>query len=272
MTDEAKTARIRELNDELRTNGRALNGRVVVMGGLVNDSAEKRHQVFEAVAKFDDWTTGDDPYGEHDFGKVVVEGEAIIRKIDYYSLDEAHGSEHPEDQKTTIRVLTLRLLAKRLDALVEHANEVVEQLLVGHHIVDHVTDDLLGDICLNVAVAVPPQEQASSNPRCPLVALLESMGLPDGKHEIGREDVDLEDLFVVKVGLRAVEGTFKCRFIAKKEGFARSCDHTLVKPDHLVGGHPDRLDRHLARMSKISLSVSRSSSANASRSNTPRTG
>ncbi|TBC00435.1 DUF3768 domain-containing protein [Rhizobium ruizarguesonis] len=28
-------------------------------------------------------------------------------KIDYYGLDEAHGSEHPEDQKTTIRVMTL---------------------------------------------------------------------------------------------------------------------------------------------------------------------
>ncbi|MBP2444001.1 DUF3768 domain-containing protein [Rhizobium leguminosarum] len=107
MTDVEKTNRIRELNDELRTKGRAFNGRVVAAGGIVNDSAEKRQQVFEVVAKFDEWTTGDDPYGEHDFGKVDVDGEAFIWKIDYYSLDEGHGSEHPEDQKTTIRVLTL---------------------------------------------------------------------------------------------------------------------------------------------------------------------
>ncbi|ANL87105.1 DUF3768 domain-containing protein [Rhizobium phaseoli] len=107
MTNDAKTARIRELNDELRTKGRALNGRIVAMGGLVNDTPEKRHQVFAAVVNYDAWTTGDDPYGEHDFGKVIVDGEAFIWKIDYYSLDEADGSEHPEDQKTTIRVLTL---------------------------------------------------------------------------------------------------------------------------------------------------------------------
>lgn len=90
MTDDEKTARIRELNDELRTKGHALNGRVVVMGGLTNESREKHHSVFEAVAKFDAWTTGDDPYGEHDFGKVVVDGEAFIWKIDYYAIgDEA---------------------------------------------------------------------------------------------------------------------------------------------------------------------------------------
>lgn len=108
MTDDEKTIRIRELNDELRTKGQALNGRVVAVGGLVNDSIEKRHRVFEAVAKFDAWTTGDDPYGEHDFGKVSVDDEAFMWKIDYYAIgDEAHGSEHPEDPAVTIRVLTL---------------------------------------------------------------------------------------------------------------------------------------------------------------------
>lgn len=107
MTDDEKTARIRELNDELRTKGDALNGRVVVMGGLINEDREKHHRVFEAIAKFDAWNKGDDPYGEHDFGKVEVDGKAFIWKIDYYSLDEAHGSENPEDQKTTIRVMTL---------------------------------------------------------------------------------------------------------------------------------------------------------------------
>ncbi len=50
---------------------------------------------------------GDDPYGEHDFGKVEVNGEAVIFKIHYYTLDEMHGSEHPEDPNITIRVMTL---------------------------------------------------------------------------------------------------------------------------------------------------------------------
>ncbi|WP_425624906.1 DUF3768 domain-containing protein [Agrobacterium radiobacter] len=108
MTDEEKKARIRELNDELRTKGHALNGRFVAVGGLINEDQEKRLRVFEAAAAFDAWTTGDDPYGEHDFGKFTVDGEDFMFKIDYYAIgDEAHGSEHPEDQATTIRVLTL---------------------------------------------------------------------------------------------------------------------------------------------------------------------
>jgi hypothetical protein len=107
MTDEEKIVRIRELNDELRTKGHALNGRIVAMGGLINDDREKHRRVFEAAAAFDSWTAGDDPYGEHDFGRFTVDGEAFMFKIDYYSLDEAHGSEHPEDQNTTIRVMTL---------------------------------------------------------------------------------------------------------------------------------------------------------------------
>ncbi len=107
MTDEEKTAQIRALNDELRLNGRALNGRMVAMGQLGHDGDEKIIRVYRAAAAFDDWPEGDDPYSEHDFGRFEVDGEAYIFKIDYFSLDETHGSEHPEDQHTTIRVMTL---------------------------------------------------------------------------------------------------------------------------------------------------------------------
>ena len=108
MTDEEKTIRIRELNDELRLNGRALNGRMVAMGTLGHDGDEKIVRVYRAAAAFDDWPEGDDPYQEHDFGKFEVDGEAFIFKIDYYAIgDEQHGSEHPEDPAVTIRVMTL---------------------------------------------------------------------------------------------------------------------------------------------------------------------
>lgn len=46
-------------------------------------------------------------YGEHDVGKIDVDGEAVIFKIDYYSLDEMHGSDHPEDPNVTVRVMTI---------------------------------------------------------------------------------------------------------------------------------------------------------------------
>lgn len=107
MTDDERTIRIRELNDELRTQGHALNGRVVAMGGLVNEEREKQIRVARAARQHTDWNRGDDPYGEHDFGKFEVDGEQFMFKIDYYSLDEAQGSEHPEDPAVTIRVMTL---------------------------------------------------------------------------------------------------------------------------------------------------------------------
>jgi hypothetical protein len=101
-----KVYRIRQLNDELRTEGSCRNGRVVAAGRLAQE-IEKIGKVAAAVATHDDWNEGDDPYSEHDFGKLDVEGEAVIWKIGYYSLDEMHGSEHPEDPNVTIRILTL---------------------------------------------------------------------------------------------------------------------------------------------------------------------
>lgn len=70
--------------------------------GRLAQEFEKITNVIAAVAAFDD-----DPYGEHDFGKVDVYGEAVIWKIDYYSLDEKHGSDHPEDPAVTVRILTI---------------------------------------------------------------------------------------------------------------------------------------------------------------------
>lgn len=101
-----KIYRIRQLNDELRTEGSCRNGRMVAAGRLAQEH-EKIGNIATAVAAFDDWHEGDDPYGEHDFGKVEVNGETVIWKIDYFSLDELQGSDHPEDPNVTIRILTL---------------------------------------------------------------------------------------------------------------------------------------------------------------------
>jgi hypothetical protein len=66
--------------------------------------------VFAAVAAFDTFTTDNDPYGEHDFGKVVVEGETLFWKIDYSDKrDPDLGADDPADAATTERVLTIML-------------------------------------------------------------------------------------------------------------------------------------------------------------------
>lgn len=106
MVEVQRTIRIRQLNDELRIEGSCRNGRIVAAGRLAHEH-EKIGTIAALVAAYDDWSEGDDPYGEHDFGKVDVDGEAVIFKIDYYTLDETHGSEHPEDPNVTVRILSL---------------------------------------------------------------------------------------------------------------------------------------------------------------------
>jgi len=48
------------------------------MGLLGHDGEEKIVRVCKAAAAFDTWATGDDPYGEHDFGKFEVDDEAFL--------------------------------------------------------------------------------------------------------------------------------------------------------------------------------------------------
>lgn len=107
MTDEQKTAQVRHWNDLLRTTGLCRNGKVIVTGGLVQADPILREQVVSAVRDFTDFTEDNDPHGEHDLGRFEVEGETFMFKIDYYALDELHGSEHPEDPAVTVRILSI---------------------------------------------------------------------------------------------------------------------------------------------------------------------
>jgi hypothetical protein len=104
------TARIRQLNDELR---RALvtsiGGRVVVTDGVAALPEDELVQLLERVRSFKDFNGDNDPHGEHDFGSFEVAGEKFFWKIDYYDLDRRYGSEDPSDPEKTTRVLTIML-------------------------------------------------------------------------------------------------------------------------------------------------------------------
>ena len=99
--------RIRELNDQLRTTGLGRNGRVIIAGGLAHAGPEIQEAAVIGLRTFSDFPAGNDPYGEHDFGAFTIDGQRFMFKIDYFSLDELHGSEHPEDPTQTVRVLSL---------------------------------------------------------------------------------------------------------------------------------------------------------------------
>lgn len=102
-----KTARIRELNDQLRC--KAIGGRIVITCGIEALGAEGVRNVLTAVARFDDFTEDNGPWGEHDCAVLTVDGRRIIFKIDYFDGDLRWHSPDASDPAVTERVLTIML-------------------------------------------------------------------------------------------------------------------------------------------------------------------
>jgi len=61
-----------------------------------------REKIIRAIQKFNNFKKENDPYDEHDFGAVVVEGNKYFFKIDYY--DERYWF-HQEDGKRVITIM-----------------------------------------------------------------------------------------------------------------------------------------------------------------------
>ncbi|MHA7968101.1 DUF3768 domain-containing protein [Rhizobium sp. CAU 1783] len=96
---------IAALNDASRRDFR--RGRLVLTQGVASlADAELRH-LLQEVQRFDQFTPDNDPYGEHDFGKVTVEEVSYFWKIDCFDLDVRYGSPDPADANVTTRILTI---------------------------------------------------------------------------------------------------------------------------------------------------------------------
>ena len=104
-------ARIRELNDSFRT-GVPVPGLWVVTAGVTGPGPSFLTAVVEAVRAFNDFTEGNDPHREHDFGALEIEGERVFWKIDYYDQTLTAGSPDPADPQLTKRVLTIMLASE----------------------------------------------------------------------------------------------------------------------------------------------------------------
>ena len=103
----AQTARIRELNDNLRKN--LTGGRVMMTPGIAALGPTNVDRVVKAITVFDEFCNENDPYSEHDFGAVDVEGKKVFFKIDYYDKAFRAHSPDPSDPAVTERVITLML-------------------------------------------------------------------------------------------------------------------------------------------------------------------
>ena len=97
--------RIRVLNDEFRRT--FLGGRVLLTTGVNALPQEARIILLQKVQGFDTFDLSNDPYHEHDFLRVEMEGQTYFAKIDYYDLGMTAGSEDPSNPAKTIRVLTI---------------------------------------------------------------------------------------------------------------------------------------------------------------------
>jgi Protein of unknown function (DUF3768) len=105
-----KAARIRQLNDELRTIGRG--GLVMMTIGVQRLGVIHHAEIMHAIRSFDAFNEDNDPHGEHDFGALDLAGQRLFWKIDYYDLDLMMGSPDPADPNLTCRVLTIMLASE----------------------------------------------------------------------------------------------------------------------------------------------------------------
>jgi hypothetical protein len=107
-------AKIRSLNDEMRTTGSGSKGhnRWIVTSGVLELGLSAVGQALERAMSFDVFNSDNDPYGEHDFGAFEVDGERLYWKIDYYNQTLDGGSPDPTDSAVTVRVLTVLLASE----------------------------------------------------------------------------------------------------------------------------------------------------------------
>jgi hypothetical protein len=102
------SGRIAQLNDLART-AMGVAGKLLQTPGICAFDPAEQSKIREKVELFDNFTPGNDPYGERDFGAFEHCGHRIFWKIDYYDKKCEMGSEHPEDPAQTTRVLTIML-------------------------------------------------------------------------------------------------------------------------------------------------------------------
>jgi Protein of unknown function (DUF3768) len=98
------------LNDAFRRTFRG--GKVMMTSGVDELPDSVKAEALVQVATFSQFTTDNDPHGEHDFGSFTLVGRKFFFKIDYYDSDLQHGSEDPSDPGKTTRVLTLMLASE----------------------------------------------------------------------------------------------------------------------------------------------------------------
>ncbi len=106
----ASTNPLAAINDAFRRH--PVSGQMVATAGIIALGETALPEILQRVRDFTDFTTDNDPYGEHDFGAFEWGGKRIFWKIDCYDRDMRFGSPDPLDPSVTTRVLTILLASE----------------------------------------------------------------------------------------------------------------------------------------------------------------
>lgn len=110
MTEENTTEIIKKLNDEFRNKFWCSPlGKTVLTRAVQVLTPKHKFELMNKIRFFNDFNEDNDPYGEHDFGKIEMNGQTFFWKIDYYDKNLEYGSENPADPEVTQRVLTIMM-------------------------------------------------------------------------------------------------------------------------------------------------------------------
>ncbi len=110
LSQTAKTARIRELNDAFRRT--FAGGKVTMTAGVYALPDMVKAAALQKAATFVEFTEDNDPTGEHDFRSFGLCGRKFFWKIDYFDRPMEYGSEDPSDPEKTTRVMTVMLASE----------------------------------------------------------------------------------------------------------------------------------------------------------------
>ena len=101
---------IRKLNDRFRMQMDHTLGKWVTTKGVNDLGALFVQRVCRSIQQFTEFSENNDPHGEHDFGKIDLDGQTVFWKIDYFEdKDCEFGSEDASDAAKSYRVLTVLL-------------------------------------------------------------------------------------------------------------------------------------------------------------------
>ncbi len=104
---EGRAIRIQVFNDLFRQG--KIDGMLVVTKGIHALGRARMEKVLSMVRTFSDFTGGNDPYQEHDFGSIDLDDIRVFWKIDAYDKALEHGSPDRSSPDLTTLVLTVML-------------------------------------------------------------------------------------------------------------------------------------------------------------------